>query len=39
MLCHVARSATGCRLETMPTIEGRKLATLHLDQAQGDSLR
>jgi alkylation response protein AidB-like acyl-CoA dehydrogenase len=36
MLCHVARSATGCRLETMPTIEGRKLATLHLDQAQGD---
>jgi alkylation response protein AidB-like acyl-CoA dehydrogenase len=36
MLCHVARNAAGCRLEMMPTIEGRQLATLHLDDAPGE---
>jgi alkylation response protein AidB-like acyl-CoA dehydrogenase len=36
VLCHVARHAAGCRIATMPTIEGRKLATLQLDQAAGD---
>jgi alkylation response protein AidB-like acyl-CoA dehydrogenase len=36
MLCHVARSAAGLRLVPMPTIEGRRLATLNLDEAPGD---
>jgi alkylation response protein AidB-like acyl-CoA dehydrogenase len=35
-LCHVARNAPGSSLVTMPTIEGRKLATLHLDGAPGE---
>jgi alkylation response protein AidB-like acyl-CoA dehydrogenase len=36
MLVYVARDAAGCRVDTMPTIEGRKLATLHLDGTPGD---
>jgi alkylation response protein AidB-like acyl-CoA dehydrogenase len=36
MLCHVARNAAGLRIVPMPTIEGRRLATLHLEGAPGE---
>jgi alkylation response protein AidB-like acyl-CoA dehydrogenase len=36
MLCHVSRDASGCRLTIMPTIEGRRLATLHLAAAPAE---
>jgi alkylation response protein AidB-like acyl-CoA dehydrogenase len=36
VLCHVARDAPGCALETMPTVDGRKLATVNLADAPAD---
>ena len=36
MLCYVARNAPGCTLSTTQTVDGRKLATLSLDDAPAD---
>jgi alkylation response protein AidB-like acyl-CoA dehydrogenase len=36
VLCHVARNAVGCTLETMRTVDGRKLATVNLADAPAD---
>jgi alkylation response protein AidB-like acyl-CoA dehydrogenase len=35
-LYYVARDATGCSLSAVETVDGRKLATLHLDNAAAD---
>jgi alkylation response protein AidB-like acyl-CoA dehydrogenase len=36
MFCYIPKQADGCRLTTTPTVEGRQLATLDIDDAVGE---